>query len=688
MTARRPAVVAPPAVRVSIVDDDGQPLLYQVEEHHPGRQLHVVVENPTPQPILLLRPADARPSGANHHVELRFRPGVLDGRVLGDAEVVSHSRRGPAGWWLQTEQRSSGEVSFYLLHEGPLELPAGGRLHVSLARIKAMPESGSRGTRVLFQLRPRPEGESEAVRQEHLRIVKRRGKPSLPLHPGVRGSNVVLNDGHSLNRLWVQLTNLSAREPIPFDNLSIDVVPRLVLWFEAGHADNPLALSSPELLADVEIEVTRPGWSVRKDVQGVRPEWIVTAIGRQGIAPLGVLELEISNLITAFASGTSLLHIAWENIPGHWDGTVSLPIERAPLLFRDDCTADDTFATTGRVGIGTAAPRSGLEIVRESEQLSLTCTDDRRWGLSAETGTGRLRLQHTAPEGEPEDRLVLHADGTLGLYSDRQERLHLDQAGRVGIGTSTPSARLDVAGPDFQIAISHPDHPSLTWGITHWADSRLYLQTWSEGHHQRNVMALSGEGTVTVDSKLGISVSDPHLHLAIGDNDTGLNQQGDGELAIYTDSWERVRVDKSGRVGVGTTIPRAPLDVVGDDFQLAVTNRQGENWGLTNWTDGQLYFQYRRNGVFESNAMWLDKSGVLRVGALEIGGVRIGARELDVLKKLAAGQLVFELLNTYQNEYLYAADYAPYDDDRRRVFTWRTKGVRVTQGTWQMVHLR
>ena len=39
--------------------------------------------------------------------------------------------------------------------------------------------------------------------------------------------------------------------------------------------------------------------------------------------------------------------------------------------------------------------------------------------------------------------------------------------------------------------------------------------------------------------------------------------------------------------------------------------------------------------------------------------------------------------NIRQNEYMYAADYAPYDEHRRRVFTWRP-GDMVYQGTWSV----
>jgi hypothetical protein len=77
-------------------------------------------------------------------------------------------------------------------------------------------------------------------------------------------------------------------------------------------------------------------------------------------------------------------------------------------------------------------------------------------------------------------------------------------------------------------------------------------------------------------------------------------------------------------------------------------------------------------------------AGTAILNGLQVGGVSITPDELQILKKLAAGQLQFDLWNVVQDEYAYAADFAPFDNDRRRVFTWRRKGERVSQGRWQI----
>ena len=45
---------------------------------------------------------------------------------------------------------------------------------------------------------------------------------------------------------------------------------------------------------------------------------------------------------------------------------------------------------------------------------------------------------------------------------------------------------------------------------------------------------------------------------------------------------------------------------------------------------------------------------------------------------------IFNIRNVCLNEYLYAADYEPFDEDRRRVFTWKKHEV-VKQGPWRLI---
>jgi hypothetical protein len=67
---------------------------------------------------------------------------------------------------------------------------------------------------------------------------------------------------------------------------------------------------------------------------------------------------------------------------------------------------------------------------------------------------------------------------------------------------------------------------------------------------------LQVNGVVRINTSLAVRAPTPNgIDIAIGDNDTGFKQQGDGELAIYTNIQERMRIDSGGNVGIGTNSP-------------------------------------------------------------------------------------------------------------------------------------
>ncbi|VAW31130.1 Phage tail fibers [hydrothermal vent metagenome] len=233
----------------------------------------------------------------------------------------------------------------------------------------------------------------------------------------------------------------------------------------------------------------------------------------------------------------------YSRVSGHWMRFVT---NGGPIKFFSDDGKGETpnltiTPTNGNVGIGTTTPSEKLDVsgnalvsgnlTVDSNTLHVNSSNN-RVGIGTTNPSekldvsgnalisGNVGIGTTSPKihlaiGDNDTGLKQQGNGKLAIYTDNAERIRVDNFGNVGIGTTTPSEKLDVSG------------------------------------------------SALISGNVGIGTTSPRIHLAIGDNDTGLKQQGNGKLAIYTDNAERIRVDNFGNVGIGTTNPRQKLDVSG-----------------------------------------------------------------------------------------------------------------------------
>ncbi len=134
--------------------------------------------------------------------------------------------------------------------------------------------------------------------------------------------------------------------------------------------------------------------------------------------------------------------------------------------------------------------------------------------------------------------LALH---TSPFDLDSVERLRISNDGNVGIGTSSPAAKLDIVGTNSTIALS--------FGTT-VPNNPLFINTYG-----------GAQG-------IGMDSADAGIRLA-GDYAGGGNRLVD--IGYYSSgtvahaNWvSRLRVLNNGNVGIGTTSPAAKLDVAGN----------------------------------------------------------------------------------------------------------------------------
>ena len=184
------------------------------------------------------------------------------------------------------------------------------------------------------------------------------------------------------------------------------------------------------------------------------------------------------------------------------------------------------ITSTGNVGIGATSPGAKLDVngdvlIKSGEYIS--------WGT----------VGATSIEGST-------ASNKLQFRTNSSDRMIIDSTGRVGIGTTSPGAKLEVKSTT---AIAY--NPS----------------TYNSG----SILTLKSPNANTNYSSIRFSNSAGNYEKFIGSVQTGTNtadivfQGFDRGAGIYK---EYARIAENGNVGIGTSTPNAKLDVQGTQGQL------------------------------------------------------------------------------------------------------------------------
>ncbi len=240
---------------------------------------------------------------------------------------------------------------------------------------------------------------------------------------------------------------------------------------------------------------------------------------------------------------------------------------RGPLSFRlgDFFSANDReqmrLTEEGNLGIGTTRPKAKLDVAgmiraREgflfSNGSALNVND--RGALSLTNSDGSV-TPNVVGSGTP-NRITKWADnaGTLG------DSVITEASGNVGLGVASPGDLLDVAGPPN--AAGRTGIHVRTTAAT--GNSTLYFDN-DRGNFSAYGGLLTG-GSANTSPFFGVTRADKTFLIADGPSSLGL---GIGTLVpkpvlFGTANAERMRIDGSGNVGIGTTNPSAKLEVAGN----------------------------------------------------------------------------------------------------------------------------
>ena len=225
--------------------------------------------------------------------------------------------------------------------------------------------------------------------------------------------------------------------------------------------------------------------------------------------------------------------------------------------------------TTGNVGIGATSPTEKLEIYNSSEGVY----------LKAGAGDGGVRSLKFSSynNGSAGAGHVINAssiNGEIRLQTSGSDRLTVNKDGNVGIGTTAPSSKLEVAAG----ATANVD-------IAHFSNSNGIVKI-------KHSLAVDGSGE--------ISVLD------------GYNTE-DIRLSAQGNSWFN-----AGNVGIGTTGPSAKLDILAVDLakQLRVSNTSADS--TTKY--GAIMGSHYSNSEENVTGMLITSSSSIYGGVVSIGG--------------------------------------------------------------------
>ena len=275
---------------------------------------------------------------------------------------------------------------------------------------------------------------------------------------------------------------------------------------------------------------------------------------------------------------------------------------------------------SGNVGIGTTSPNALLHVSSSGNgEIEVERAGGALINLQAQAGVGVIGT-------DSNHGLRLKTNGTV--------QATITTSGYVGIGTTSPATPLHVNG-------------------TTAVQIRSQATTGYAGVHSLNN---SGNFYQMIDNSTGAGFSSgAYARIMYSD--------GAYPMAFYTNANERMRIDSSGHVGIGTTVPydnawgasSKQLAISGTTY--GVLNLLGSNIQATRFSigagDGKLYLAY--DDVNSAHRIVVDSAGKIGMGTSSPSG------SLQVTTKDSSGADVYYVAqNTTSNR---VAGYRVFDEN-------------------------
>ena len=216
--------------------------------------------------------------------------------------------------------------------------------------------------------------------------------------------------------------------------------------------------------------------------------------------------------------------------------------------------------------------------------------------LLENAGDGSAGAPAFAFDNDADTGMYSAGANALGFTTGGTGRLFINSNGHAGIGTSSPDRLVHIFKGEAGTAISDSNTALMIENSTH-----AIIQMASPNNFSNRIL-----------------FGDPQ------DADAGklLYDHSNNSLQFYVNASERVRIDSSGNVGIGTASPSSDLDVFNTGFVNLKVRSSGTNTAALNLTNSTRNYSINSSGgaltFFDATAsserMRIDNAGKLGVG--------------------------------------------------------------------------
>jgi hypothetical protein len=325
--------------------------------------------------------------------------------------------------------------------------------------------------------------------------------------------------------------------------------------------------NAASVYADIASEA---GMGLSLSANGVTQQLYINTAGNVGI---GVntpsQKLEVAGIVRGEAV----------NVYGSTDPASTSPYLYSPSLgalgFGANSSERMRINSVGNVGIKTTSPNATLDIGSGD--------------IYVRTGSVTSNRFDTYNGGATQMFFGFPASGSVA-FNNGSDRLYLSNTGNLGLGTSSPSAKLQI---------------------------KQSTSNWYDG-----IRVFDGSSNTWV----GIGNTGSAAVLSSSYDNTGSFLP----LAFYTSDSEKMRLNASGNLSIGNTNDTYKLDVTGTgrfsatstDYALTLQNVQDDAQGLlvrATDNDGSLYLLNLQSSNSATGQTWVDRFAVTKQGNVGIG---------------------------------------------------------------------